>query len=324
MGRPNEAITDELIDWEPGDVFFGLDFQPVVQTSNANFYQQLRLQGVTVKFMVYDLLCLTQPEHFFPGSAESFTIWLQVVGECDGAVCISQAVADELSQWMAAKKWNRPFHFQIDTNHLGADVVSSFSTSGLVEGTDKVLKTLKERPSFLMVGTIEPRKGYQQTLNAFESLWKSNTNVNLVIVGKQGWMVEQLVDTLRTHQELGKRLFWLEGISDKYLEKVYAASSCLIIASYGEGFGLPLIEAARYGLPIITRDLPVFREVAGDYAYYFENKKESDIVKKALIDWLKLYEVKRHPKSDNITRLSWKLSSNMLLNKLELYGNASK
>ena len=39
--------------------------------------------------------------------------------------------------------------------------------------------------------------------------------------------------------------------------------------SEGEGFGLPLIEAAQYGLPIIARDIPVFREVAGENAYYF-------------------------------------------------------
>ena len=57
--------------------------------------------------------------------------------------------------------------------------------------------------------------------------------------------------------------------SDEYLEKIYVASSCLIAAAEGEGFGLPLIEAARHGLPIIARDIPVFREVAGEHVYYF-------------------------------------------------------
>ena len=56
-------------------------------------------------------------------------------------------------------------------------------------------------------------------------------------------------------------MLWLEGISDEYLDKVYAASTCLIAASEGEGFGLPLIEAAQHKLPIIARDIPVFREV---------------------------------------------------------------
>ena len=49
--------------------------------------------------------------------------------------------------------------------------------------------------------------------------------------------------------------FRLQGISDEYLEQVYAASTCLIAASINEGFGLPLIEAARHGIPIVARDI---------------------------------------------------------------------
>ena len=51
---------------------------------------------------------------------------------------------------------------------------------------------------------------------AFEQLWARGVDTNLVIVGKQGLKVEALVKRLRTHLELGKRLFWLEGISDEY------------------------------------------------------------------------------------------------------------
>ena len=81
--------------------------------------------------------------------------------------------------------------------------------------------------------------------------------------------IPTIVEKLRHHPELGKRLFWLEGISDEYLEKVYATCVCLIAASEDEGFGLPLIEAARHRIPILARDIPVFREVAGDHASYF-------------------------------------------------------
>jgi len=109
------------------------------------------------------------------------------------------------------------------------------------------------------------------------------------------------------------RLFWLKGISDEYLEKVYGASSCLIAASEGEGFGLPLIEAAQYKLPIIARDIPVFREVAGEYAYYFPNSSDPDILASAAQDWLKLYESGKHPKSDDMPWLTWAESARRLL-----------
>lgn len=304
IGAPTEAVSDEPIDFAPGDVFFALDLQPQVQTAKRDFYQHLRQQGVTVKFMVYDLLCILQPEYFLPGAADGFSKWLKVVGESDGAVCISKAVADELSNWMEGEGWKRLRPFVIDWSHLGADVGSSVPTCGLPADSDQVLAILKQRPSFLMVGTLEPRKGYTQVLDAFENLWKSGTDVNLVIVGKVGWAANSLEQKIRRHPELGSRLFWLDGISDEYLEMVYGASASLIAASYGEGFGLPLIEAAQHGLPIICRDIPVFREVCGAGAYYFKGPCAEDLIA-AVGGWLRLYEAGRHPASTGIGWLAW-------------------
>jgi len=125
-------------------------------------------------------------------------------------------------------------------------------------------------------------------------------------------MVEQLVERLRTHPERNKRLFWLDGVSDEYLEEIYAASTCLLAASYGEGFGLRLIEAAQHKLPIIARDIPVFREVAGDYAFYFSGQDATDVAD-AIMEWLRLYETQSYPKSDGMPWLTWKESAAQLV-----------
>jgi glycosyltransferase involved in cell wall biosynthesis len=159
-----------------------------------------------------------------------------------------------------------------------------------------------------MVGTLEPRKGHAQVLDAFEQLWRDKHEMNLVLVGKQGWLVESLTERLRNHPEMNNRLFWLEGISDEYLEAVYADSTCLIAASYGEGFGLPLIEAAQHKLPIIARDIRVFREVAGEHAFYF-SAATSDELAQSITDWLALYRTKEHPRSDQMSWLTWKDSA---------------
>ena len=162
------------------------------------------------------------------------------------------------------------------------------------DDAESTLNLLSLRPSFLMVGTVEPRKGHTQALAAFEKLWEQGLDANLVIVGNQGWNMESLADRLRHHPEQGKRLFWLEGISDEYLEKIYAASTCLIAASEGEGFGLPLIEAAQHKLPIIARDIPVFREVAGEHAHYF-NGLEPQVLADAIKHWLtSVLKIKPH------------------------------
>ena len=311
LGRDDGDQTDEPIDYAPGDIYFGLDFQPQVQIAQRGFYEGLRRQGVRVQFAVYDLLCVLMPEHFPPGSSEGFVQWLNVVSASDGAVCISKSVANELDEWIKQNGANRQRAFEINWTHLGADVDNSHPKMSMPQGAETTLGQLRACPSFLMVGTLEPRKGHAQVLEAFELLWQSGVDVNLVIVGKQGWMVEDIVARLRAHLESNKHLFWLEGISDQYLEIVYAASTCLIAASYGEGFGLPLIEAAQHKLSIIARDIPVFREVAGEHAYYFDDGA-ADGLAQVIKTWVALHEAGQHPKANTMPWLSWKKSAERL------------
>jgi len=311
LGLPTSWLQDEPVDCGKNDIFFVLDLCPQAQTAKAGFYQHLRRQGVMVKFLIYDLLCIQQPHHFLPGAAESFKSWLEVVGESDGAICISQTTAEELRNWMNTKQWKRLCSFQIAANPLGADLHSSVPTTGVPAEAASILAALKRRPTFLVIGTLEPRKGHAQVLDAFEHLWRRYTDANLVFVGKKGWMVDQLVERLGNHLEHGNRLFWLEGISDEYLEKIYAGSTCLIAASYGEGFGLPLIEAAQHKLPIIARDIPVFREVAGEHAYYFNAQQPGELAE-AVRAWLALYREAKHPQSDAMPWLSWEQSATEL------------
>ena len=170
---------------------------------------------------------------------------------------------------------------------------------------------MRQRPSMLAVGTIEPRKGQTQLLDAMERLWAKGIDVNLVLVGKNGWKVETLVKRLRSHPELNHRLYWLEGISDEYLEKVYGSCSCLVAASLGEGFGLPLIEAAQKKLPILARDLPVFREVAGNFASYFHGTDPADL-SQAIETWLNRFASGEHVHSEGMHWLTWKESAEAL------------
>jgi glycosyltransferase involved in cell wall biosynthesis len=311
LSCPRDVLEDDPVEFWTGDIFIGLDLEPQVVAAQRSFYQQLRRHGVHVYFVVYDLLCALMPQHFVDGAIEDFTQWLEIVAESDGACCISQAVADELAAWVKANgpKHQRPF--KIEWFHLGADIQSSMPTKGLPADAGEVLDALRARPSFLMVGTIEPRKGHGQTLAAFERLWREGREINLVIVGKQGWRVEELIQKLRSHRQLDKRLFWLEGISDEYLERIYAVSACLIAASDGEGFGLPLIEAAQHKLPIIARDIPVFREVAGEHVFYFAGN-EPDALTKAIKEWLALYDKGKHPKSDAMPWITWTQSADRL------------
>ncbi|MCK7594460.1 glycosyltransferase family 4 protein [Pseudomarimonas salicorniae] len=304
---------DDPIDHAPGDTFVALDLQPIVQVARRDCFRQMRREGVSVRFVVYDLLCVLMPKFFPEGAQEGFERWLEVVAESDGAVCISAAVAQELERWMEQQAGSRASASacRVDWFHLGADVDASNPSVGLPADGTEVIEQLAARPTFLMVGTLEPRKGHAQVLAAFEHLWQSGVDVNLAVVGKPGWMTERLADRLVRHVETGSRLFWLPSASDEYLQLIYGASSCLIAASYGEGFGLPLIEAAQNGLPIIARDLPVFREVAGEAAYYFASDHPKGL-SDSIADWLGLYARNAHPVSQGMSWLTWRDAASRL------------
>jgi glycosyltransferase involved in cell wall biosynthesis len=200
---------------------------------------------------------------------------------------------------------------RIGWSHNGANLTVSAVGTGPSEASQAVLSALNSGPSFLTVGTIEPRKGYAQVLAAFEKLWDSGCDLRLVIVGEPGLTVEELVEKLRFHPKLGSLLFWLEGVSDADLERIYGACSCLIAASEGEGFGLPLIEAAQHKLPILARDIPVFREIAGEHASFF-NGRTPEALAEAITEWLKLRAQNRQQTSEGMPWLTWAQSAERL------------
>lgn len=325
LGCPSTILHDEIAEPECGDILLGLDISGdmLIQAERAGLFTDYRNRGVSVYFMVHDLLPVLMPQVFPPGANEVHDNWLRAISRLDGAICVSKTTADDLAAWQKQAGIDRSNQrpFRIAWSHHGSDFTHSAPSRGLPDSAERTLRQLREYPTFLMVGTIEPRKGYQQAIEAFTILWDRGLDINLAIVGSRGWGdlpdamrrdIPETVNRLQTHPELNKHLFWLEGISDEYLEKVYTASNCLITASYGEGFGLPLIEAAQHKLHIIARDIPVFHEVAAEHAFYFQARNGSELAK-AITDWLTLYNTGKAPLSVRMPFLTWKQSAERLL-----------
>ncbi|MEI6414554.1 MAG: glycosyltransferase, partial [Pseudomonadota bacterium] len=314
---PSDWVEDHPIEAQPGDLFLGLDLQHQVVIAQEDYLRHLYRIGIRVYFVVYDLLPVQMPHRFPPGTEPGHAAWLRTIAQFDGALAISRAVMDSLREWLAIHGPARHRPFRLGWFHQGSDIDHSAPTTGLPGDAAAVLSQWAGCPGFLMVGTLEPRKGHAQTLAAFESLWREGVQAHLVIVGRAGWM-EALVESIRSHPERNRRLFWLEDTSDEYLEKIYAASTCLIAASEGEGFGLPLIEAARHKIPLIVRDIPVFREVAGEHAFYFRGMAPEDLAR-AVKDWLEQYATGRHPSSEGLACLTWKDSVEQLKRTLHSF-----
>lgn len=303
-----------------GDILLGLDLAGgyVVAASDQGLYRNLMQFGVKVYFVIYDLLPIILPDCFNPDDTQGHVRWAECISESSGVMCISKSVKNDYMEWHKSHFLKFPEKLKIGHFHLGADIERSSPTTGVPDGVEDVLAAIAGGVSFVVVGTIEPRKGHLQAIKAFERLWDIGHNVKLIIVGKIGWMSDNFLKYIDGHPELNHRLFWLEGISDEYLERIYTASDCLIAPSLGEGFGLPLIESAFHKLPIIARDIPVFREVAGEHAFFFSGKSPGELAV-SIEQWLDLYALRKHPKSDAMPWLTWKQSANSLLEQMGVF-----
>ncbi len=309
---PHLGLPDDPIVARSGDVFFCADLALLAIARMREPLAELQRRGVPCHFVLYDLIPVTHPE-FYQGEVDPrFARWLEIVlRQADSLLCISAAVATQLHQYLQHSPPRRSDHGPaVHWFHLGAELPARLQVAGSASA-QRSLTLADAGPDtcrLLMVGTLEPRKGHAQVLAACEALWADGVDVALVIIGKVGWNVRELVQSLQRHPQAGRRLLWLDNASDAVLCEAYRRADALVAASYTEGFGLPLIEAAQHGLPVIARDLPVFREVAGEHAWYFRAATPGALAE-ALQRWLQAYRDGQAPGSSGMPYLTWEQSA---------------
>ncbi len=272
-----------------GDIFFGLDLSKFLTQKNRIFLDKMYRAGIPIYFYVHDLIPIKYPENCTQTVVRAFPKWLATVSRYSGLIANSRSTRNEFADYFSnAKHRAENERILIDFVYPGAD----FNTQLL--GNQAQLPARQERGdggclSFITVGAIEKRKGYEQLLGAFELLKDKGINLSLTIVGpayKGGGAVEK---TIYASSHYGKSLFWYDRyVSDEKLANLYAESDAYISTSFAEGFGLPVIEAACYGKPLILRDIAVYRELEEEGAFYFSGESTESLAG-AIETWIALY-----------------------------------
>ena len=327
LGLRSLSLPDDVVEPQAGDIYLTLDLAsgPFVQASQSGMFEKYRQRGVATHAVVYDLLPVRLPAVFPPGADATHAEWLGEISKLDSALCISKSVKADLEAWQAENQisWPNRRQFSVAAFELGADVWPNAMTKTDAVHLESMLGQMPTGKIVLSVGTLEPRKNFAQTLKAFDLLWSQNIQVSWVLVGREGWTgqpesqrqdILSLIESLQSHPEKGKRLFWMNDAHDDQLAQLYAHADCLLNASLGEGLGLPLLEAARYGLPLLLRDLPVFQEVAGENATYFSGNS-AEALASAIEQWTRSSEAKK-PDVANIQTLTWNESKSQVLKAL--------
>ena len=262
------------IDWQPGDVLLLAD-QTFAWAFPWRDLDRLRRRGGRVGLVIYDMIPLLYPQFYETETLLSRDRWLrwwqQVREQVDFGITISRAVIDDVQRIDAA----------LPPRASGTDLpLRSFVLGADLDGLDARqpgpepdwLETVfggDSGPTGMMVGTISPRKNHSFTLDACEQVWRSGGDARLAIVGGVGWDSDRLVQRIRQHPELGRRLFWLERVGDQDLAHCYRRAAALVTPSLAEGFNLPIVEALHQRCPVWASDLAGHREVGGTYARYF-------------------------------------------------------
>src|SRR3984893_14633452 len=129
---------------------------------------------------------------------------------------------------------------------------------------------LLEHDYFVVCGTIEPRKNHRLLLNVWRELVRQRGEraPKLVVVGSRGRNAGAVRDPLDSGRAPPGCVSVAHGLSSPALRRLVAHAKALLMPSFAEGFGLPVIEALTVGTPVIASDLPAHREVAGDLAIY--------------------------------------------------------
>lgn len=298
-----------------GDTLFMLDSSWPQFEHFSNIFSQVRHAGGKIITAVYDLIPLQYPKACHQVVLSIFERWLkQAISESDQLVCISKSVADDLLTYIKMNGHLVCRQLKVGYWHLGADLCNH--PSGDHDVKDAIVDWIKNgdglSPTFLMVGTVEPRKGHRFVLDVFDRLWEQGSKIRLCIVGKEGWNVTEVMQRIRTNPETGRRLLFIENASDAELNLAYQSSIAVISASAAEGFGLPIVEAAQHGKPAIVSDIPVFREIAGKDAIYFSLQNPQTLAD-AIKFFCDLTDAERCEMASRVKGITWKESAERLL-----------
>ncbi len=236
--------------------------------------EYINLKKSPVVVTIHDLIYKTYPQSHPQDAINILESQMKsIVTHADHLICISHATRRDLHKFYDIPQEKTSVIYN-GVNHQMFNPVTSAE-----EGQVKDVLNMHgiDRPYFLYVGTIEPRKNLQGILQALEQLkQKNNFNGYLVVVGMKGWMIDHIEPMIKKLQ-LEQMVKFLGFVTDSQLRMLYNQCQAFVFPSLYEGFGFPIVEAFACKAPVITSNTSSCVEIAGEAALTIDPNNVDDL-----------------------------------------------
>lgn len=207
----------------------------------------------------------------FPKAYPAIERWLQeialkrAVGRAERIIFVSQATRDDFYRF---------YDFPKDRTN----VVPLAPNDNLAVGSGGAYPSSPAKPYMLFVGRLETRKNVVKIIEAYSEFRQSTTfEHKLFLVGRAGFGYNNILDQIFRAKSWQKDIILPGYLSDANLSHLYAGASFFVFPSLYEGFGLPILDAFKFGLPVITSGVSSMPEVAGQAALYVDPNNSHEI-----------------------------------------------
>ena len=218
---------------------------------NRRLFDELKNRhGLSFVCLIHDLIPSEFPEYARPGQGQRHRRRIEIAAAfADAMIVPSHATANALQPYIdrsrrASRVLAAPFGVELPPIAAGGPAPP-------------------ERPYFVCLGTIEARKNHILLLNLWRDLAAQSGSEApaLMLIGRRGWEIENTIDMLDRCPALRGIVSECSARSDSEAARLLKNARALLLPSFAEGFGFPLVEALALGVPVLTSDLPVFREI---------------------------------------------------------------
>ena len=233
----------------------------------GTFLEALQRNGCkAIRVMIHDMIPLDHPEFSQAHIPTIFESRMRAVAKyADQIICNSKETRNRASGYFTS--WGADLDYVV--SHLGIEQLLPTGKQPDVE----------HRPYYVVLGTIEPRKNHLLLFRVWERLTASLEDgemPHLYVVGRRGWNNIEAFQFLDESALMDLYVHEKSDLNDSELADLLVGAEALLFPSFVEGFGLPALEAAQLGVPVICSDLATFHENLGDYANYLDPNSPSE------------------------------------------------